>query len=385
MTGIYDHLGLTDWPFSVVPRPEYCTFIAGRPELETDIEDLLRHLSRRDTSSIHVFWSWFGAGKTHTLHYLSNMATTLNNSRPPVHLLPVYTEFPRSVRGFVDLYRAFMRSLDVFLFSEAFLELGTSPEQQDIYANLLISHPDLASALRVLSTGAPKEQALAARWLKAENLPPSVFRAIGITQKIATSEVAIQTLGSLLNLLTSAEKSKGGQGHRVLWLIDEFQRLRHTGRTTVLDVNAGLHSLFNLCPSGISLIFSFSGQPDTNNLPSWFSAELKDRIGVTKVMILPPFQCTQALKFVVDVLKYFRQSNEFPSEVYPFTQEACTEILDYLSEKNSLRPRFVMDAFNAVLEKADRQIEEKKIETIGAAFARNVLREHVIVSDQEDG
>ena len=194
MTGIYHHLRLTDWPFSVVPRPRYCTFIAGRPELASDIERLLGHLSRRDTSSIHVFWSWFGAGKTHSLHYLSNMALRVNESYPPVHLLPVYTEFPRSVRGFIDLYKAFMNSVDISLFSEAFLELGTSPQQQDIYNELLIRNPDLASSLRILATGKQPEKALAIRWLRADDLPLSQFRSVGITQKISTSELATQTL-----------------------------------------------------------------------------------------------------------------------------------------------------------------------------------------------
>lgn len=383
MTGLYDHLSLTDWPFSVVPRPKYCTFIAGRPELASDIEELLRNLSRRDTSSIHVFWSWFGAGKTHSLHYLSNMASSINETDPPVHLRPVYTEFPRSAKGFVDLYKAFTSSIDISIFTEAFLELGTSPQQQEIYNQLLVRNPDLANALRILVTGEPQEQAVAVRWLRADNLPPSEFRRVGITQKISTSELATQTLSSLLNLLTSAEQSRGKQGHRLIWLIDEFQRLQHAGRAAILDVNAGLHSLFNLCPVGISLVLSFSGQPDTKNLPNWFSRELRDRIGVTKVMVLPPFQRVEARKFVVDVLKHFRPVDSKASDFHPFTKESCAVIFDYLEKNRSLRPRFVMDAFNAVLEKADRQLEGKAIKTIEANFARTVLEEHVIVSEEE--
>ena len=384
LPGIYDHLNLNDWPFSVVPRREHCTFIAGRPELVTDIEELLRNLSRRDTSSIHVFWSWFGAGKTHSLHYLSNRATTINEAGPPVQLLPVYTEFPRSVKGFVDLYKAFMSSIDIRIFAEAFLELGTSPQQQEIYGQLMATNPDLANALRVLAMGDHKEQAVAIRWLRADNLPPSEFRAVGITQKISTSELATQTLGSLLNVLTSAEQSKGRQGHRLIWLIDEFQRLEHGGRAAIIDVNAGLHSLFNSCPAGLSLVLSFSGQPDPKNLPKWFSHELRDRIGVTKVMVLPPFQRTEARKFVVDVLKHFRQGTNKVSDVYPFTNDSCGAIFDYLEKNGSLRPRFVMDAFNAVLQKADRKIEEGEFKSIGAEFARSVLAEHVIVSEEED-
>ena len=105
-TMFYQHLHLSQWPFAVVPRPEYCTFIAGRPQLKADIADLLRALSRRDTSSIHVLWSSFGAGKTHSLYYIASEARGACAKPPAMDMVPIYTEFPEQVRGFVDLYRA---------------------------------------------------------------------------------------------------------------------------------------------------------------------------------------------------------------------------------------------------------------------------------------
>jgi len=72
MSESYGHLGLRRWPFPVVPQREHCTFIAAREHLRKDVDGLIDTLSRRDTSSIHLFWSWFGAGKTHTLFYVAN-------------------------------------------------------------------------------------------------------------------------------------------------------------------------------------------------------------------------------------------------------------------------------------------------------------------------
>jgi hypothetical protein len=66
----FRHLGLTRWPFPVVPDLAFSTFMADRKQLKADIDDLLRVLCRRDTSSIHLLWAWFGAGKTHSLYYL---------------------------------------------------------------------------------------------------------------------------------------------------------------------------------------------------------------------------------------------------------------------------------------------------------------------------
>lgn len=352
MGGTYDHLQLFDWPFSVVPRPELCTFIAGRPQLDSDVKELLRHLSRRDTSSIHVLWSWFGAGKTHSLYYLANRARELNNAAIPVQLHPVYTEFPRSARSFVDLYRSFVRSIQLQTFADAFLELSTSPQQQMIYDELLLSHPDLANALRILATTSTLDHTTAFRWLRGDVVPAGELRRVGISQSIRSSESGTQTLACLFKLLVAAEQSKGRQSHRLIWLIDEFQRVQDCGKNGVLDVNAGLHSLFNACPAGLSLVLSFSGQPDPKQLPDWFSREMKDRIGVTKVMVLPPFQRAEARRFVEDVLKQFRLAHGVEPDLFPFTSESCETILEYLEVKGNLRPRFVMEAFNAVLEKA---------------------------------
>ena len=308
-------------------------------------------------------------GKTHSLYYLANRASKLNGTKPPVQLHPVYTEFPRSIKNFVDLYRAFASSMNLQTFADAFLELGTSPQQQSIYNELLFKNPDLANALRNLVTGTPQDRATALRWLRGDALPQADFRRIGISQRIRTSDLGTQTLASLLNLLIAAEKSRGRQGHRLIWLIDEFQRVQHAGKNAILDVNAGLHSLFNACPAGLSLVLSFSGQPAPKNLPPWFSREMKDRIGVTKVMLLPPFQRTEAKGFVEDVLKHFRLAGSNASALYPFTAESCEAVFDYLEDNGNLRPRFVMDAFNAVLEKADPLIEEGRMCSISAAFA----------------
>ena len=384
MGGTYDHLGLSDWPFSVVPRAELCTFIAGRPQLDSDVNELLRNLSRRDTSSIHVFWSWFGAGKTHSLYFLAHRARELNGTRPPVQLHPVYTEFPKSAKNFVDLYRAFASSMKLQTFADAFLELGTSPQQQLIYDELLSRNPDLANALRTLATGNTQDQTTALRWLRGDVLPQAEFRRVGISQRIRTSDLGTETLASLFNLLIAAEQSRGRQSHRLIWLIDEFQRVQHAGKNAILDVNAGLHSLFNACPAGLSLVLSFSGQPDPKSLPPWFSREMKDRIGVTKVMLLPPLQRTEARGFVEDVLKQFRLGDSNDSVLYPFTAQSCDAILDYLEANGNLRPRFVMEAFNAVLERADPQLEEGRMCSISAAFAKGVLEEHVILASEAD-
>jgi serine/threonine protein kinase len=149
----FPHLAITRWPFPVVPDREYCTFMADRQELQSELKELLHALSRRDTSSIHLFWAWFGAGKTHTLLYLAHQAEIANQRGEGTALLTVYSEFPKSVRGFLDLFRTFTISLDPDRFVEAFLEIQTCPSAEMLHRRLLLTSPDLATALNVMATG----------------------------------------------------------------------------------------------------------------------------------------------------------------------------------------------------------------------------------------
>lgn len=386
MEEFFKHLGLTDWPFAVVPRREHCTFIADRITFKEDIEDLVRSLSRRDTSSIHVLWSWFGAGKTHSLYYLANEANRTSEQPilPPFPLRPVYTEFPKGTRNFVDLYRVFMANLEVNAVVEAFLEVSTSPHGPALQRELLVRTPDLEATLRTLELGTPQQQAAAIRWLRGDVLPISEFRAIGISRKIDSTQQAVETLSIVLQLLREAAVLRHRGGERVIWMIDEYQRIEKAGRRALDEIGTGFHSLFNANPTGLSLVFSFSGHPDSRNLPDWFSPELRDRIGTTKVLVLPPMQPSDSLVFVKDVLTHFRTPNaKVSSPYYPFTKSACEVIFDHLEKKKvELRPRTIIHAFNAVLESADSKIEKGVIQEISPEFALETLAEYATMSDE---
>ncbi len=102
----YPHLNLTDWPFRVVPDVSFYAFMADRKQLTQDIRVLLRNLSRRPTSSMHLMWAWFGAGKTHTLHHIEHLCKSEFDS-----ITPIYVEFPRGAKSFLDVYRSFISRL----------------------------------------------------------------------------------------------------------------------------------------------------------------------------------------------------------------------------------------------------------------------------------
>ena len=183
----------------------------------------------------------------------------------------------------------------------------------------------------------------------------------------------------------TAAQTQGRPGSRVLWLLDEFQRIERVGSRTRDEINAGLHSTFNACPNGLSLFLSFSGKPQAN-LPKWFSHELRDRIGRTKVMILPPMLLNEALVFVRDVLAQFRPTGfSHKSPYFPFNKSACKAVIEEIDKEGDIKPRAIMQAFSAVLEEADRRIEAGEMDIIDPKFSKQVLTERIVLtSDMED-
>ena len=381
----FPHLALTRWPFPVVPDREYCTFMADRQELQAELKELLITLSRRSTSSIHLFWAWFGAGKTHTLLYLAHQAELASRRDEGMSLITVYSEFPKTVRSFFDLFRAFMIGSDPDRFVDAYLEIRTCPSAEALHRRLVGRSPDLANALQVLAMGDQEKRLIAARWFRGEAPTAAQLRSIGLLKKIDSVDESVRIFVALADLLNEAAKSRGRSGARLIWIIDEFQRIERCNPKLKDEINTAVSSAFNACPNGLSVLVSFSGNPQ-RTLPSWFSRELRDRIGRTKLFVLPPMRSDEALSFVRDVLRQFRPDRFKGDQPYfPFTEDAIQAILAEVVRTGELRPRAIMHAMGAVLEEADRPIERGDLAVADRDFALRALSQCVPLSPEESG
>ena len=379
----FPHLALVGWPFPVVPDREYCKFMADRQELQLELKELLHSLSKRDTSSIHLFWAWFGAGKTHTLLYLAHQAELSNARGDGTTLFTVYSEFPKTVRGFLDIFRTFTADADLDRFADAYLEIRTCPSADVLQRKFALTSPDLASALHALALGDVQGKATAARWLRGDAISVAQLRSIGVTRKLDSAEEAVRLFAALAALLSDAARARGRAGARLIWILDEFQRIERCSAKLKEEINTGLSSTFNACPQGLSVFVSFSGNPQ-KSLPPWFSRELRDRIGRTKIFILPPMRSDEALTFVKDVLRQFRPSN-FKDDLpyFPFTQEAVQTILAEIARTSELRPRAIMHAMSAVLEDADGVLERGELSLVDKDFALRALSQRVpLIKDE---
>jgi len=319
-------------------------------------------------------WAWFGAGKTHALkniEYLCHKEFT--------NIIPIYIEFPKSAKNFLDIYRSFIAGIDLEVVSNAYLEVFTSPVKDKISKELNIDFYDLSNALRFLYSGKSQEQETAIKWLRTECREKQALKSIGINRPIQTVEDANRTITWLIRIINMGTASSG-EISRVLLMLDEYQRVGGLRKPSMDEVNGCLHSVFNKCPNGLSLVISFSGYPEGNRLPKWLSPEIKDRLD-KKPLLLPPLSEDEALVFIKDILKHFRNPSSTISEAcFPFTDDSASTIIKMIQAKKGKRqdepkPRTIMHFSNMVLQEAEPLIERGELKIIDGDFVSNVLRD----------
>ena len=355
----YPHLHLSDWPFQTVPDERFTRIWADRRAVLEVVYSILNSLSRRRPSTINLLWAWFGAGKSHTLKHMVHLCQEKFKS-----LLPVYTEYPKTVKSFLDLYVYFIAELGVDFIADVGVELLNSEKSVQVKRSLLSISADFVAALELLG----KDELLAKRYLMAEKLHRSTLSKHGIGKRIETSDDAVKAAACIVKMLELS-----GRCSRVIWMIDEFQRIGSERSAISEDINTGLHSVYNACPNSFSLFLSFSVK-DKKVMFKHLSKELIDRIGIQKIVEIPKMDAQDAFTFISDLLHEFRPDPEnIPSTFYPFEDEAVQYIISLVESNSDLKPRSLMQYFNAVLEAADVQIAQGVVKSIDLPFAKKVL------------
>jgi len=355
----YPHMHLKDWPFQTVPDERFTRIWADRREILQVVYSLLNNLSRRRASTINLLWAWFGTGKSHTLKHMTHLCGEKFKT-----LLPVYTEFPKTVKSFFDLYVYFISELGVDFIADVGVELMNSSKAVSIKRALFPISADFVAALRLLG----EDEVLAKRYLMGEKVNRPTLSKHGIGKQIETSDDAVKAVACIIKMLELS-----GRCSRVIWMIDEFQRIGSEKNSVSIDVNTGLHSVYNACPNAFSLLLSFSVKRK-QEMFNHLSKEIIDRIGIQKVLEIPKMSSQDAYTFVSDLFFEFRPDpDKAPSAFFPFDEETVQYIIALVEQNSELKPRSLMQYFNAVLEAADMPLARKSIKSIDLDFARDLL------------
>jgi len=280
-------LGLTDWPFGIIPDPEATLIWADRHELLNQIGRLLRRLTGTQDSSLHLLWADFGAGKTHTLLYLRQLA----QSRYGGLMYPVYLTLPKDARSFVDIYRAIVSSITLDKLMDVYSKL---PKDSRVFssANPFMGErlQTLSKVFKALNMGSELMKQTAGKWILADqSLGRQELVRASLPDKIRNDDDACYALSGISRLLISRH-------FRLLIMIDEFQRAGLLRNEIQNKIQAGLHTFFNNCPKGVSLILSFKFGSE-REIRDYLSSELEDR-AESQTIVIPVLEVGEAAEFL---------------------------------------------------------------------------------------
>lgn len=348
MSSSYAHLNLRGWPFSVVPSDQAAKDWVGREEARRRFRSLLRTVNRVDTSRIVLLWASFGAGKTHALRHLKFLSQEQDNVRG------LYVVTPRSIKSFVDLYRAVIEAA----IAEGLIDdLGLA-----LHRRLGPSGGAtiLERSLIRLVAFSPRQSEPVLSWLRADKVGMRELRDVGISSRLETSADAIETLDELIHLLRQE------MGENLLLMLDEIQELGELNPSRLDEAVGGLHKVFDRNTEGLTLILSFT-TASQQTVARIIGETLYERR--SELLTLPPMSGEEGLEFVKGLIESW--SIDPTESPLPFQAQAIEAVVDQLSREQGgeINPRELIRAFDAILRQADLDIDDGEITWIDADYA----------------
>lgn len=365
-----EHLGLKYWPFDVVPDLRGRLLWADRASLRRHLDRLLRRLRGHSANTLHLLWADFGAGKTHTLLYLRQLSSENDL------VFVTYSALPRGVRNFVDIYRAVTRSFAPEAIASAFESARRKAGKQAVETEIRSLFPPLLNCLRALELGSDAQRDIAYSWLLGSTtLGKKELESASLTSRVRTTDDAVFALSGLIHLFHMAGH------HRVMVMIDEFQRVQELRGGVREEINASLHTFFNTCPPPLSLLLSFSFGAE-RHINAFLNEELISRSDPVRITI-PTLSEEDALAFMEDVWK----DSLAPDHSPPLDEQSVHFVVQSISDHGTLTPRRLMKAVGFVLSEAAMDLQDGEISVIDLHYITDIFSEEVIrqvVDDKED-
>lgn len=360
----YSHLNLSDWPFRLLPSRGHNRIWAGRPLIRKHIEQLTKQISEDPTSSLHLMWADFGAGKTHCLFHMESLAEELN-------LFPVYVEWPNKTVTFVDVYRNIAQHFSLRRLTNLFWACCERRSVDQMIDDVYMISLDFAAILERLYNH--DTNPLIHEWLRAQlGITRRELAQIGVRNPIKTSDDAVTMLTVLVKLVAESKNDM-----KMLLMLDEFQRTDQLSPRVRADVNTGIRHLLNACPESLSVILSFSfGKPDNINFlltPDVITLADHERINI------PKMKPEEAEEFFRDLLKQYRIRKE-DNPYFPFTEDSSSLLLGSIDK---LIPRRIMKRFSFVLRRVHPEIRDGKLSIISKDYVKEALKDMPIEKDND--
>lgn len=339
---MYEELNLREWPFRTTADENFASIWAGREKTREQIDRLFRKIMLFPKSGLHILWANFGMGKTHTLYHLRYRC---KNSKDTPLIIPVYAVIPKRSTGFLELYREIVQGLPYDFLRKQLQKIGSNHTGSISLHPMFQRSPGVVKALLAMNPDDIEISTAAMQWLAAQpGLSPSDLSNINVTYRIRTPEDAINALSALTSLACYDQDPT--KSNRLLVMIDEYQRVGELRPRIAAENNSSLHTYFNLHPTNLQLVLSFSFG-NKANVEYMLSSELKSRAEPNAIN-LDTLTTTEAANFICDLFSQFRCRPE-ESKGFPFTTDSVNRIVQSINSHKTLTPRRLMVYFDHVL------------------------------------
>jgi hypothetical protein len=317
-------------PFSLVADPESARHWAGRSALRLQLERIVRAWGSRADSSLDVMWANLGCGKTHALLHIA----ALLNSQSPRCAWPVFVELPENIKNFRELYERIVGTLPLAEIMQSALGSETSLRLQQ--------------AARAYLGGGALERQLVREWISCQKPMLRDLRTVtGIASRIETDPDAQEILSEILRVL-------GARGQRVVFLLDEFQRLAHLQPRARDALMSHLRGVFSSVPTNFSVVLAFGTRIEATAL-ELVPAELRTLMGIRQPIALPDMDVNEAKQFFADRLTIYRPEGYAGPQQAPFDDSTIDAALDYLASRAEVRliPRTILQTFGVLYDEIE--------------------------------
>lgn len=339
---MFDNLNFKDWPFRTTADEEHAAVWAGRMDTKKQINRLVREILLIPKSNLWILWANFGMGKTHLLYHLQYLSNK-NNGSPTI--IPVYAVMPKRSTGFLELYREIVQALPFDYLRKQLQKVGGDSRGSVALNPMFKRSPGVVKALLAINPDDIDSSTAAMQWLTAtQGLTKSQLRLLDVSYRIKTPEEAINALSALTSL--ACYDSDPQKRNRLLVMIDEFQRIGELNPRKAAENNSSLHTYFNLHPTYLQLVLTFSCG-NQQNVDYLLSPELKSRAAIQAIN-LDVLTLDEAKIFIKDLFSQFRLHDD-DDWAYPLQDATVDLIIKTISNKKSLTPRRLMLYFDYAL------------------------------------
>lgn len=354
----YVHIGLNGWPFNRA-GPDNADVWIGRPDILRRMKMLLRSASRVPASQLVLMWADLGSGKTQALRHMEYLAEGYTD------LVTIMLTTPRGIGSFFDLYRA---AVGGAIAVGALASAGRDLMDRTISGQVA---GDVERAIIAIGTYQEESARIAQAWLRGDKVQRQASKDIGVTSQIRTAPEAIDALGDLISVLRRRDRT-------VLLLVDEVQELADLASKKRDEAVGGLHKVFDRNPDGLTMVLSFTAASQ-GTMQALIGGPLADR--ANDVITLPAITRDEAIELVTGLLRHW--SIDPATAPAPFEPTAIAAVVDALASSSpELSPRSVILAFDAILRKAEFDIEEHVITTIDKTYALDRFADRHVLPDR---